>query len=216
MDEEAQPPVPDPPATLHSPNVVEVAAGESLHRVHDRKFDGNAFNPCRGGPTRFAPIRDVRDRCIPSLYAADTVEAAIYETILHDVPLGAARKSIPHAALRDRRHSTLMLGRTLRLASLRAPDLLKWGVRREALVASLPTQYKRTALWAKAVHDQFDEVDGLLWTSNLCDPDSAVLLFGDRVGAKDLTVTGLREGSDGSFQHDVRKAAQRGNILISL
>ena len=89
-------------------------------------------------------------------------------------------------------------------------------MRREALVASLPTQYKRTALWAKAVHDQLDEVDGLVWTSNLCDPDSALLLFGDRVRAGDLTVTGLREGSDGSFQHDVRQAAQRGNIPIAL
>jgi len=78
------------------------------------------------------------------------------------------------------------------------------------------TQYHHTALWAKAVHDQFAEVDGLIWTSNLCDPDAALLFFGDRVDASDLMVTGVRHGSDGSFLEDVRKAAQRANILIAL
>ena len=214
--DEASPTVPEPPSRLHPPNSVELTAGELLHRVHDRRFDGNAFNPCRGNSTRFAPIRDASNRCIPSLYAADTVEAAIYETILHDIPLHATRKSVPHSQLQHRRHSTLVVRRALRLASLRAPDLLKWGLRRETLITGLPTQYGRTALWAKAVHDQFDEVDGLVWTSNLCDPDTALLLFGDRVAGTDLMVTGTREGSDGSFLRDVRKAAQRSNILIAL
>ena len=214
--DEVSPSVPQPPSRLHPPNIVELTAGELLHRVHDRRFDGSAFNPCRGGSTRFAPIRDAYDRCVPSLYAADTVEAAIYETILHDVPLRATRKSVPHGQLQQRRHSTLMVRRALRLASLRAPDLLKWGVRRATLIAALPTRYRRTALWAKAVHDQFDEVDGLVWMSNLCDPDTALLLFGDRVADTDLMVTGMREGSDGSFLQDVRKAAQQSDILIAL
>lgn len=214
--DEAPPTVPDPPPRLDPPNVMELTDGELLHRVHDRRFDGNAFNPCRGNRTRFAPIRDPYDRCIPSLYAADTVQAAIYETILHDVPLRAPRKSVPHGRLQHRRHSTLLVRRTLRLASLRAPDLLRWRVRRETLIASLPTQYRRTSLWAKAVHDQFEDVDGLVWTSNLCDPDTALLLFGDRVAATDLMVTGTREGSDGSFAQDVRKAAQRSSILVAL
>ena len=215
MDEEASP-VPHPPAHLQAPNVVALTAGELLHRIHGRQFDGNGFNPCRGGPTRFAPIRDGRGRCIPSLYAASTVEAAIYETILHDIPLGMARKSVPSGAIAGRRHTTLILRRALHLASLRAPDLVKWRVRRETLIGSLPTQYGRTALWAKAVHDQFGEIDGLVWTSNLCDPDTALLLFGDRVSAADLMVTGMREGSDGSFLRDVREAARRSDILITL
>ena len=93
---------------------------------------------------------------------------------------------------------------------------MRWGIRRETLIGGLPTQFGRTSLWAKAVHDQFDDVDGLIWTSNLCDPDAALLLFGDRVEAAHLQVTGAREGSDGSFLRDVRKAARRSNILISL
>ena len=93
------------------------------------------------------------------------------------------------------------------------PD--EMGLRREALIGSLPTPYGRTALWAKAIHDQFD-VDGLIWTSNLCEPDAAVLLFGDRAATADLAVTGIHEGSDGSFLADVRKASERGEIVVTL
>lgn len=128
-------------------------------------------NPCQGGATKFAPIHDALGACVPTLYAAETVQAAIYETILHDVPLGAAFKSVPHDAVESRQHSTLVVRRTLHLASLRAPDLMKWGLTPATLIGSMPTQYPYTARWAKALHDQFAQVDGLVWTSNLCDPD---------------------------------------------
>ena len=215
MDEDPPPSVPLPPAHLEPPNLINLAEGELLHRVHTPEFPGNAFNPCQGGPTRFAPIHDALDQCIPTLYAAHTVEAAIYETILHDVPLGAAQKSVPRAAVESRQHSTLLVRRTLQLASLCAPDLMKWGLSPAALIGSLPTQYGHTARWAKALHDQFPHVDGLVWTSKLCDPDSAVVFFGDRVKDADLMVTGVRHGSDGSFLSDAYKAAQRANILIT-
>ena len=216
MDEHASQPIPHPPACLEPPNLIHLAEGELLHRVHAPQFHGSAFNPCQGGHTRFAPLHDAQGECIPTLYAADSIEGAIYETILHDVPLAATRKSVPRQAVTDRRHSTLVVRRTLRLASLRAPDLMKWGLTPATLIGTMPTQYHRTALWAKALHDQFAEVDGLIWTSNLCDPDAALLFFGDRVDASDLMVTGVRHGSDGSFLEDVRKAAQRANILIAL
>ncbi len=216
MDEDASQPVPPTPVRLEPANLVELAEGELLHRVHARQFQGNTFNACQGGPTRFAPIHDEQGDCIPTLYAADSVEAAIYETILHDVPLAAVRKSVPRQAMEDRRHSTLVVRRTLRLASLRAPDLMRWGLTPATLIGALPTQYHRTAYWAKAVHDQFAAADGLIWTSNLCDTDSALLFFGDRVDVADLMVTGVRHGSDGSFLEDARKAAQRANILIAV
>ena len=215
MDEEAAGYVPCPPLQLDAPNVQELTSGELLHRVHIGAFPGNAFNPCQGGATRFAPIRDEQGRCIPSLYAGDTVKSAIYETVFHDIPLNAALKTVPRVVVENRTHSTLLVQRTLRLANLRGPDLMKWGLRREALIGSLPTQYARTALWAKAIHDRFD-VDGLIWTSNLCDPHAALLLFGDRVAAADLAVTGARMGTDGSFLADVRKAGKRGEIVITL
>ena len=216
VDEGASATVPPPPDPLPEPNIVLLKAGEVLHRVHGRALAGNAFNPCLGGRTRFAPIRDAKGDCVPSLYAGSTVESAIYETVFHDIPLSANRKTVPRDAVEHRNHSTLLVRRDLRLVSLRAPDLLKWGVRRELLVGSLPTQYDRTALWAQAIHTQFDDADGLVWTSNLCDPDGAFLLFGDRVAAAYIQVAAVREGTDGSFLADVRNAGKRGDIWISL
>lgn len=216
MVEGPSPPVPLPPAHLERPNLVNLAAGELLHRVHAPQFPGNAFNPCQGGPTRFAPVHDALGVCVPTLYAAQSIEAAIYETILHDVPLGAARKSVPRHAVESRRHSTLVVRRVLRLASLRAPDLMKWGLTPATLIGATPTQYRHTARWAKALHDQFAEVDGLVWTSNLCDPDAALMFFGNRVAPSDLMVASVREGADGSFLQDAHNAAKRANILIAL
>ncbi len=202
---------PTPPVMLAAPNVHELAAGTVLHRVHGSTFAGNAFNPCLGNKTRFAPIRDRNGRCIPSLYAAGTVEAAIYETVFHD-----QRLTVPRWQLECRRHSTLLHRRSLRLARLRAPDLAKWGISRELLIGSSAIQYEHTALWAKAIHSQFNDIHGLIWTSNLCDPDDALLLFGDRVGAEDIEIVAAREGTDGSFLRDARNAGKRAGIQIAL
>ena len=138
--------------------------------------------------TRFSPFRDAKGHCVPSLYAGSTVESAIYETVFHDIPLSADRKTVPRDAVEKRNHSALLVRRDLRLASLRA----------------------------QAIHTQFDDVEGLVWTSNLCDPDSALLLFGDRVAVADIQVVAVREGTDGSFLRDVRNAGGRGGIQISL
>ena len=216
MAEGAPAAVPPPPDPLPEPNVVLLRSGGVLHRVHPRALAGNAFNPCLGGQTRFAPFRDASGRCVPSLYAGSTVESAIHETVFHDIPLSADLKTVPRDAVEQRGHSTLLIRRDLRLASLRAPDLMKWGVGREQLVGCLPTQYDRTARWAQAIHAQYDSVDGLIWTSRLCDPDDALLLFGDRVAVADIQVVAVREGTDGSFLGDVRNAGARGGIRISL
>lgn len=215
MDEDYPSRIPLPPCTLPTPNIRSVQENEVLHRIHDRTLEGNAFNPCKGGPTRFAPIFDATGVCVPSLYAASSVEAAVYETVFHDVPRRANRKSVPHEAVHLRDHSTLLLQRQLRLVMLHAPDLMKWGVTREQLVGSLPTQYERTMQWALAIHSQFTDVDGLVWTSNQCDLATAYLLFGDRVSEVDIKVVAVRQGSDASFLRDVREAGTRGGIVIS-
>ena len=97
-------------------------------------------------------------RCTP----AAPVAAAIYETVLHDVPVAAKLKSVPVGLVRQRLHSTLVVRRALRLVSLREPDLKKWSIDRRTLIGSLPTRYAGTARWAQAIHSQFPDVDGLV------------------------------------------------------
>lgn len=209
--------VPAPPRKLPEPNVVEYPAGLVLHRAHLREYAGNSFNPCQGPPTRFAPIKDRYGNCVPSLYAGSSVAAAIYETVFHDIPAGASRKTVPLGQVTARLHSALVLGRVLRLVNLREPDLNRWGLRREELVGSPPTHYSATAAWAQAVHHGFGGVHGLVWTSNQCDPDDAFLLFGDRVADTDLDVAAVRDGAtDASLLTEVRQAGRRAGIRISL
>ena len=206
-----------PPAKLASPNVTVLRAGKRLHRVHHSSFAANDFNPCRGGATRFAPIHDAGGRCVPSLYTGSTLEAAIHETIFHDIPARARIKTVPKRNVSSRAHGELELTRDLQLATLRTPDLKKWRIRRTDLIASSPTLYGDTAEWAKAIHDQFSRIHGLVWTSNQCDPDDAHLFFGDRVSSADFTIVSARDGrTDPTFIADVRATGSRDGITITV
>ncbi|MDE0332436.1 MAG: RES family NAD+ phosphorylase [Nitrospinae bacterium] len=206
-----------PQAKLADPNVVTLGAGAFVHRVHDRNYGGSAFNPCKGSPTRFAPVYDATDKCVPSLYAAGTLEAAIHETIFHDVPVTAKRKTVPRTLVQSRAHVQLEVLRDLRLASLRGPDLRRWRIARSSLIGASPELYPETARWASAIHHQFPEVHGLLWTSNQCDPDTAYLFFGDRVKPEDFRILNARDGMfDTTFLSDVRLAGLRCGITITV
>ncbi|MYE22663.1 MAG: RES domain-containing protein [Gammaproteobacteria bacterium] len=86
---------------------------------------------------------------------------------------------------------------------------------RRVCVWGPPTQYAATALWAKATHDQFEDVDGLIWTSRRCDPDAAMLFFGGRTTEADLQAVSVRDGADASFLRDVREAGERAGVVIT-
>lgn len=189
----------------------------TLERVHDRNFGANRFNPCEGAPTRFAPMHDAQGNCIPSLYAADTLEAAIFETIFHDIPVTARRKTVPRTLVQSRAHGSLAVLRELRLISLRGPDLRRWRISRDALLASPPKFYGNTARWAEVVHQQFRDVEGLLRTSNQCDPDTSYLFFGGRVKPEDFAIVQTRDGlDDPRFLADVQEAGRRSSISITV
>lgn len=207
--------IPRPPAALPRPTLAVLRAGTPVHRVHGRRRRPVEFNECKGNPTRFAPILDAHGRCVPSLYGGSSFSAAVYETIFHDVPAHARWKSVPLDRVTASAHATLGPRRDIRLASLRTPDLERWRVSRDALIGSSPTRYRDTAAWARAVHDQFPDVEGLVWTSNRRDPDSAWLFFGDRVGPADLQIVEARDGQrHPAFLFDVREAARRAGITI--
>ena len=205
-----------PSATLANPNIVALSAGTILHRVHDRNFRANSFNPCRGASTRFAPINDLKGICVPSLYAANTLEAAIHETIFHDIPVRTKRKTVPRTLVQSRAHGQLGVLRDLHLASLRGPDLRRWRISRNSLIATSPNLFPVTARWASAIHQQFPNVEGLIWTSNQCDPDTAYLFFGDRIASKDFQIMHARDGLlDSTFLSDARRAGRRSGISIA-
>lgn len=206
-----------PPVPLTLPNIGVLKKGTIVHRVHQTQFTADAFNPCAGGQTRFAPINNVQRQCVPSLYAGSTLNSAIYETIFHDVPAKAVLKTVRRNEVYIRSHAELSLKKSLNMVSLRAVDLKKWGITRQQLIGSSAKLYGQTAQWAQAIHHAFPKAHGLLWTSNQCDPDTAYLFFGDRVQSTDFTITASRSGlTDKTFLSDVRAAGRLGGITITI
>lgn len=180
------PPPPDPFDALEH----VLPAGSILHRVHG-SFPANAFNPGKGGPTRFAPFLDAADPSgdpVPTLYAAATLEAAVCETLLHDVPLAGGK--LAAAGYRGRREATLALGRDVRLAKLMGAGLRRLHVAPQHLTATEGDVYHRTVLWAQAAHAA--GFDGVVWMSARENTAEAYVLFGDRIAETDLT-----ESADG-------------------
>ena len=150
------------------------------------------------------------------LCAVNSKEGAIYETVFQDIPLDSPVKSSPRSMVEWCNHGILRLRRDLRLARLHALDLHQWRFSHEQLIGSLPTQFQYTVQRVRAIRAHFHDVDGLVWTSNLCDPDKAYLLFGDRALESDIEVLKVRDGKDQSFLNADHSASVRGAILISL
>lgn len=175
--------IPEPPDPFDALEHVLVA-GTEVHRVHG-PLPATAFNPGRGGPTRFAPFENATDPAagiVPTLYAAETAAAAVCETLLHDVPLAGGR--LNQATYRGRRETALSLRRDVRLAMLMGPGLRRLRVAPQHLTATDGDVYKQTVLWAQAAHAAGFE--GIAWMSARENTAQAYLFFGDRVSATDL------------------------------
>lgn len=139
-------------------------------------------------PTRFAPFSigpSQGTNFIPTLYAAASAEAAVCETILHDVPLSGG--SLPAASYARYAETALELQRDLRLAKLMGDGLRRLGVTPQQLTATNGDVYDRTVEWARAAHAA--GFDGMAWMSARDNTSEAYVLFGDRVTVADLMVT---------------------------
>lgn len=208
------PEVPDPFPAF---NTVLLKAGTTLIRVHEPAFAGNAFNPCRGGLTRFAPLALPSGGCLPTLYAADDDESAFFETVFHDVAFDARPAYVALSKLTSRARSRIVTARDLLLANLREADLNAIGLTRTLLIDTLATQYAKTARWAEAFHRKDRRVQGLVWTSRRCDPQSAYLLFGDRVSETDLTIAEtVLIANAANLVEQARRAGRRAGITLTV
>ncbi|WP_418648288.1 RES family NAD+ phosphorylase [Thauera butanivorans] len=171
---------PKPPATLHVTSVT-LARGQALHRVHSNEYNGDQFNPGLKGNARFSPIRKAKGDLIPTLYAAATFEAALMESVFHDIPHTPGFKQFDKRKLQGQMHSEVQATQDLKLADLSSKPLRKLGVTRKQLIDTEKDQYPKTREWAQAIHAQHPDVQGLYWTSRQDDSARAVMLFGDRV-----------------------------------
>lgn len=168
---------PRPPRPF-DPLIATMSAGSPLYRVYSPPRHATEFNPGVGAPTRFAFFGTPR---VPVLYAAGSEEAAIAETLLHDIPPQGG--PLPYDRYASKVMCRITVTRTLRLAVLHGLGLRRLGVTAEQVTASPADTYEHTVRWAEAAHDFTDAdglLDGLVWMSRLCNDARAYLFFGDR------------------------------------
>jgi hypothetical protein len=180
---------PVPPAMLHI-TFYTLARGTVLHRVHLSKYAAEQFNPGLQGNARFSPIRTDEGQPIPTLYGGTTMDCALMETVFHDVPHTAGFKSFDKGKLIDQVHSRLEVSQPLQLVDLANVPLRKLGVRRKQLIDTEKDQYPATRKWAKAIHHQCPQAQGLSWISRQDDSARAMMLFGDRTSKHALRLQG--------------------------
>ncbi|MDJ0355704.1 RES family NAD+ phosphorylase [Paenarthrobacter sp. PH39-S1] len=161
-------------------------AGSELYRVFDSGLSPvptvTNFNRGWGGPTRFAFFGRPK---VPVLYAAQSEEAAICETILHNVPPGPGRITFDDVS--SRVCAALAPTRDLKLAALMGDGLRVLGTEARYVTATQASQYPRTVRWAEAAHDAGFE--GMVWMSNRRNTERAYILFRDRVLTSDLVAS---------------------------
>lgn len=208
--------LPRPPAGLSDIHIETLRAGYALHRNHDAAFAATAFNPGQGQPARFSPFATTSTGLVvPTLYAAASREAAVHETLFHDIEAADPLKTIRRAVIDARIASTIAPRRSLRLATLFTQDLMRWGVTRSQLIDTPKTAYAETVLWAQAIHASDLSIDGLTCMSRRCDSDRCVILFGDRLASTDLeVVNSLAVASDDLLTAELRRYARRAGIAI--
>ena len=131
------------------------------------------FNPGVGGPTRFAFFGSPP---VPVLYAAATGEAAVAETLLHDIPVTGGL--LPYDTYAPTVMARLRVTRPIRLAVLHGLGLRRLKVTAEELTASDARTYPDTVRWARAAHD--GGFEGVVWMSRLCNDAKAYVFFGSR------------------------------------
>lgn len=189
-------------------------AATFLYRVHDERFDGNSFNPCAGEPTRFTHLRDENGECVPTSYAATTLDGAAFETVFRGIP--NKYQAVPRQSLDDRMISVVQPKRALLLVPIFTPELKAWSLDQAEVLAPRSDTYTFCRALAHQCWCDNPMADGLIWASVQDSAAHAMLLFGDRLSGDDLTVVSSRcVRTDPTALDDLENAASRAGWFIS-
>lgn len=169
---------PDP----FDPTTATLPAGHLLYRVLSATRTATDFNPGIGARTRFGffgkpgepgkPGKPI----VPIMYAADTEDAAIAETLLHDIPAGGGL--LPYDQYAGKVLVRLKVTQRLRVGVLHGTGLRRLKITADELTTSPASSYDATVRWAEAAYNA--GLEGLVWMSRKCNDAKAYVFFGDR------------------------------------
>jgi hypothetical protein len=167
------------PPTPFKPDIETLPAKHLLYRVFTNTRPAINFNPGGGAPARFGffgkPV-------VPIMYAADTEEALVAETLLHDIPVEGGL--LPYDGYSPNALARLEVTRDLRLAVLHGLGLRRLKASPGDVTSSPSSTYADTVHWAETAHGI--GVDGMVWMSRLCNNTKAYVFFGDKCAGTKL------------------------------
>lgn len=170
-----------------------LAAGTKVFRFHARVRSADSFNPNEGkridvpeDGSRFNPFPGAPMPNIPTLYAADTLQAAALESVFHDVEHCPSPMYLKFR-LAEWCYSQLEVLRDLLLVELTNPHLRQLAVpgrassiRESELIHTPSSEYPNTRSWARFLHASLPKLDGVAWRPRLGGTGQAFVFFGDR------------------------------------
>ena len=176
-------------------------------------------------PRRFSPVLDAVGAPVPVLYAGDSLECALAETVFHDLPDDVSTPAVIFRAdLLTLRAGVFTVARDLEFADLTDAALITLGVDRDAVIATPPGDYPVTVSWAQAAWDH-TQAAGLVWNSRRSRERMAYLLFVDPPRRADQRRAARRHTDlvvsapplplyDGNGLGEVQTAASARNITV--
>ena len=157
---------------------------ETLWRVYSQAFGPDGFNGTVNGYARFSPLRRPDRTVVPTLYAGTTLDVALMENVLRDVPNPSVgfTQTLPAPSVEPRRVTELVLGRPLCMVDFMAVGLRRLGLTRSDVIDCDSADYGATqALGAWVYANTASSVHGIVWTSRQDDSAQAAIFFGDRL-----------------------------------
>jgi hypothetical protein len=160
-------------------------------RVHDAAHSPLSFNPNPAGNARFSPFQRPDGSTVASLYAGDSVKAALMETVFHEVPVPSSKAILAEHAISARRWfiTSIRATRPLALVDLTSPGLRRIGLSRSDLIDTNATGYPATRNFARDLYMHFPDAQGIRWVSRLYDEGICVVFWDDRIAPDVLVQT---------------------------
>ena len=160
--------------------------GKIIERIHSSRFGATEFNP-GFGKSRFSPINNDKEESIPTLYGGESLSVSLMETVLHDLPTPSKDAPIELSCLDGLARSQISPKEDIQLVDLNPRFMRKHGITQASLLGSSADHYTETRKWAEKIYADNVDAQGILWASKQ-HGDKAMMLFGDRIDSKKLTV----------------------------
>jgi len=162
---------------------LHVMPPDEWQRVHSADYHPLSFNPSEKSNARFSPFANAHGLIVPSLYAGNSIKAALMETVFHETPVPSSGAILLERNIAERKwaRTSFANAEALTLVDLTSPGLQRIGLIRPAVIDTAAAKYPNTRALARNLYEQFPEAHGIRWVSRLYDEGTCIVLYEDRI-----------------------------------